>query len=606
MFQPTSRTFNQGPADVAQPSVSNFEFINTEGSKPKAPPSARRAARVHVMRRYHNEKRNKNNPTPASRQGETTPQPLILPLRSSPRLLTTPQPAAPFGTTQEQRSIESELSQRIVIPALWRGWCQGCLKLIPPNHRWLVPEASLLGQCTCMHPSIPHGLEPAPQSSFPVDPKLVTLLQFSISGVARAIVPMGLQGETSWFAQALKEPACFHGTLLLGVTFNALLRNFTTMPPECFYHYDEAIKYTSAKIEKADDQLEEGTVAAVACLAAFETVINHNNTSESVHLNGLEKVINLRRSRLLLGLSDYLQKFISWVDTCHAVANITRPRFLSIQMNKTIPLNPTFEQEDVVKNCIEKEWGPEFPLTDIKMYEGMDSSMAILFHRLRQLCALATRYCGMKLDPVHQRQFTEGLLILERQVVTSIWSMSSNNRRQRGEDNSVKACARSWHSSVLTFIHVFLRHTAPSAWRVTVDKVAARVRYSLRILSPTELWVNFPPKLLLWVLVVAGVAAADHPARKWLMVLLSQLRAGQGLANWDEALLILKEYAWVDEFCTEPCKKFFEESTFGIETDERQQQGTAFTEELPPDVLERCTKKCYPLGCVPENEFCDK
>lgn len=81
---------------------------------------------------------------------------------------------------------------------------------------------------------------------------------------------MGLQSEIAWFAQAMNDPACFHGTLLLGVTFNALLRKHTTMPPECLYHYNEAIKYTSANIEDSRNQLREGTVAAVACLAAFE------------------------------------------------------------------------------------------------------------------------------------------------------------------------------------------------------------------------------------------------------------------------------------------------------------------------------------------------
>lgn len=83
------------------------------------------------------------------------------------------------------------------------------------------------------------------------------------------MVPMGLQAETAWFTQALTDRAFFHGTLLLGVAFNALVRK-TAMPPECFYHYNEAIKYTSANLENAQDQVQEGTVAAVACLAAFE------------------------------------------------------------------------------------------------------------------------------------------------------------------------------------------------------------------------------------------------------------------------------------------------------------------------------------------------
>ncbi len=66
----------------------------------------------------------------------------------------------------------------------------------------------------------------------------------------------------------MTEPAFFHGTLLVGVTFNALLQKDTVFPPECFYHYSEALKYTRANVENAE--LQEGTIAAVACLAAFE------------------------------------------------------------------------------------------------------------------------------------------------------------------------------------------------------------------------------------------------------------------------------------------------------------------------------------------------
>lgn len=278
---------------------------------------------------------------------------------------------------------------------------------------------------------------------------------------------------------------------------------------------------------------------------------------------------------------------LSRVDTSHSVANITRPRFLAIRVHKTMPPNPTLEQEIVVKKSLDEEWGPEFPLTDVKTYDGMDTITAKLFHRIRQLSTLATQYCAQKLNPIHQRQYTEGLLLIERQVIASVWSMSTNNLRQRNETKAVKACTRTWHSTVLTYIHVFLRHTPRNSWKVVVDKVAARGRYSLKILNPTELWDDFPRKLLLWVLLISGVAADEHPDRRWLLVLLSQLRGKLELRSWDDALVILKEYAWVDDFCTEPGKKIFEESTVGIDQTSSRAEGVAFLTVVPIDVLQR-------------------
>lgn len=90
---------------------------------------------------------------------------------------------------------------------------------------------------------------------------------------------MGLKSETDWFAQAMTDQAFFHGTILVGVTFNALLKKANTFPQECFYHYSEAMKYTRASLENADTEIREGTVAAVACLAAFE--VSFNSLSKS-------------------------------------------------------------------------------------------------------------------------------------------------------------------------------------------------------------------------------------------------------------------------------------------------------------------------------------
>lgn len=158
--------------------MSNFEFINTEGSKPKVPPSARRAARIHVMRKYHSDKRNKNKPPAASRQEPNTAQPLTLPLRSSPRPQTPQQSRPTLNTVQGHHSNASNLYHNGVLAPSIGNVCPGCRRLRLPNQGPLVPESSFSRQCTCMHLTIPSGLEPAPQSSFHIEPALVTLLQF--------------------------------------------------------------------------------------------------------------------------------------------------------------------------------------------------------------------------------------------------------------------------------------------------------------------------------------------------------------------------------------------------------------------------------------------
>ena len=82
---------------------------------------------------------------------------------------------------------------------------------------------------------------------------------------------MGIEAESSWFSRATSNRAFFHGTLLLGATYRALTAGATSLfSTECYTHQTEAIRHIIASFESPETQLQEGTVDAVACLAAFE------------------------------------------------------------------------------------------------------------------------------------------------------------------------------------------------------------------------------------------------------------------------------------------------------------------------------------------------
>jgi DNA-binding GntR family transcriptional regulator len=85
-----------------------------------------------------------------------------------------------------------------------------------------------------------------------------------------------------------------------------------------------------------------------------------------------------------------------------------------------------------------------------------------------------------------------------------------------------------------------------------VEKLARRLKFSLRILTPEELWDHFPPRFLLWVLVVASIASAGHADRAWLLQTLKQLREKLAFENWEAAKATLVEFAWVDHICARP------------------------------------------------------
>jgi hypothetical protein len=77
--------------------------------------------------------------------------------------------------------------------------------------------------------------------------------------------------ESEWFRNALSDSACFHGTLFLSAAHKALLTGTEdSLPVECFQHKGEVIRIINERLSDPKRRVTDGTIAAIACLAAFE------------------------------------------------------------------------------------------------------------------------------------------------------------------------------------------------------------------------------------------------------------------------------------------------------------------------------------------------
>lgn len=199
------------------------------------------------------------------------------------------------------------------------------------------------------------------------------------------------------------------------------------------------------------------------------------------------------------------------VDLVNATSNLTKPRFLPQQAPRN---DASAADEEKFEANLDAQWGPDLSSDLVTMFEGMDNRMEKLFHRVRQLSASANNMERSNVNPELQEQYNQGVHLLECQVNASIWSLSLNNIRQHGSATqskeliAVRTCCRTWHCTTLIYIHVILRKTPTSSQ--TVEKLGQRLRFSLQILTPKELWVYFPAQLLLWCLVIASIASAGH------------------------------------------------------------------------------------------------
>jgi hypothetical protein len=77
--------------------------------------------------------------------------------------------------------------------------------------------------------------------------------------------------ESQWFHKALQDEACYHGTLFVSQAHQALLAGQgDILTQDCYHHKGEAIKQVNKRLSNTGKAVEDGTIAAIACLAAYE------------------------------------------------------------------------------------------------------------------------------------------------------------------------------------------------------------------------------------------------------------------------------------------------------------------------------------------------
>jgi hypothetical protein len=85
---------------------------------------------------------------------------------------------------------------------------------------------------------------------------------------------MSRHAEYDYFREVTTGgPAFRHGTLLLAYAYHALLRG-VPVTSTCLYHSTQTMRCVNSSLESVKGQIADGTLAAIACLAAFEVIVS--------------------------------------------------------------------------------------------------------------------------------------------------------------------------------------------------------------------------------------------------------------------------------------------------------------------------------------------
>ncbi|RFU25568.1 hypothetical protein B7463_g10762, partial [Scytalidium lignicola] len=437
VFQPTSRSFINETKTGAflQPTVnlplgaeqqnqlesrfSRYTFLNAHGSRTYSPAS-RSAARAHVMRHVSKEKEAKRATMVAIRS-------------KSPRLKLQDQNSA-YQTNHswynEKNSDKIRAAWAISQPVTWPPSTYPSEGASAYNDRW--DFASSDPQLLCEFQEFPdlgatenhlrlepllnywvaHGWSPSPLRTgilpFSTQRSEIRLIDHFIQVLLKSSLPISSLDESRWFNKALNDEACYHATLFVSAAHQALLtRAGNNLPRNCYYHKGKALRIINQRLLHPQRRTEDGTLAAIACLASYEN-INGQLDAAATHIKGLESLGSLRGGFHSSDMHGLLEQLICWVDLSNASALRLRARFTPQNMSSLTAPELAFPGPEAPFEKLAQQWDiPGLESIGFRVYDGLTMPKATIFHRIRQLSFIRSKVQSMRdLDLVTQQRFT--------------------------------------------------------------------------------------------------------------------------------------------------------------------------------------------------------
>jgi len=255
------------------------------------------------------------------------------------------------------------------------------------------------------------------------------------------------------------------------------------------------------------------------------------------------------------------------VDLSNATATKEKPHFLPFEA--LLKYSKYSDSEALWKYC-DSQWNEGF-LDDVpeKSYQGLDVVENRLFHRLRQVTVLAASNPNMTTGP-NQEAYAKSVLLLERQIGVAVQERLAFKKRFGAVTFSPPTCL--FYIPALVFCYMILR---PTPVRSSIyEPLVLRMKNHMDHLEPRQLFDRFPPKFWFWALLVVGAASMGRPQQAYFQRMMAQLCNLLDTHTWENAKMIMKEFAWADAICERPCKAFWD-ALYGMESNRIEEVETS-------------------------------
>ncbi|OCL09727.1 hypothetical protein AOQ84DRAFT_353898 [Glonium stellatum] len=361
------------------------------------------------------------------------------------------------------------------------------------------------------------GLDPLAPFPVPSNPRIVQLIDFAQKD--------SKQMRVIWISVGMSDRSAFQLSLASSAFFMARQNDPQVQEnTESLGYYTAALSSVNGRLLDPTESTSEGLIGAILGFCCYDCTVRQNLPRLQIHLDGLERVVQSRGGIETLR-SAPLRIMLTWLDVLGSMLLDSHPRF---PVPKEFVRIPSVMQQSSRLAANIKMWNDMFP--SFKDISNVLQSVASLSSEINNAAANPQfwgdeSFIGVMVNPV-----THQLLLLPH--------LDLPERTESTFDQGI-FIREIIRLASMVFLGLLRRQfdTQPDG----IPKYGRQLTHLLKTYS-----FNCYPftNLYLWALIISTVIGEDRGA---LVARIVEVMSDIGVVDWDNALAMIKEIAWVDE-----------------------------------------------------------
>ncbi|KAF4953423.1 hypothetical protein FSARC_12392 [Fusarium sarcochroum] len=337
--------------------------------------------------------------------------------------------------------------------------------------------------------------------------------------------PNSDQDDASYLSPILNDPACFHFTFFISITYLDVIQGHTDDSVNALTHFVKALNILQHRLAKGHltSSTSDSTILVIIGMTITAIALDDLDTAQK-HIVGLHRMVTLRGGISAFGSNRRLQTKILRADIAMALSTGSRTLFIA---DDPTPCRSYFppRPKQAHSNQNHKINSQKVPSGLVDFIQALDPRIRSTWDDLSEYCRsvnIAT-HCGRDID----KELYEDLMFsVHYRLLHLCYDPGTPNELMR---LGLLAFASS------TFLQGRGRH-------ISYKFLHDRFKRELSLHDTVE--HTIPSSLLIWLYIIYTTSLSDEQDKKWLYPIVAELLRKNGLVSWDRIENVLKSVLW--------------------------------------------------------------